>query len=153
MVEYLLHSLPETMIPAYFIKLPQFPLTANGKIDRKKLPEPEWNLKIGLEYVPPRTPTEKILAEIWKSELGLEKVGIKDNFFLIGGDSIKTIKLTIAINKELNKQISPDEFYNYNTIEKLALLVQQKESPPAEDTHGETLSGLDALKTRIIKGN
>lgn len=91
-------KLPSYMIPSYFVKLEEFPLTTNGKIDRKALPEPEKNTEE--EYIAPRNDLEKKLVDIWSSVLGIENVGINDNFFNLGGDSIKTIQIQARLNKE-----------------------------------------------------
>ena len=71
------------MMPSFFVKLERMPLTPGGKIDRKALPEPE--IKASVEYAAPRNEVEKQLQEIWQQELNLERIGIDDNFFEIGG--------------------------------------------------------------------
>jgi len=83
-------SLPDYMVPTQVVVLPRFPLTPNGKLDRKALPDPAFS---GRDYVAPRTPLEWALAEIWQQVLGIEKVGITDNFFELGGDSLRTLKV------------------------------------------------------------
>ena len=83
-------SLPDYMVPTQVVVLPRFPLTPNGKLDRKALPDPTFE---GREYVAPRTPLEWALAEIWQQVLGVDKVGITDNFFELGGDSLRTLKV------------------------------------------------------------
>ena len=76
--------LPDYMIPTYFVKLPKFPLTANGKIDQAALPSPSETAYVGTEYVTPVTETEQTLAEIWKTLLNRE-VGTEESFFEVGG--------------------------------------------------------------------
>jgi amino acid adenylation domain-containing protein len=83
-------SLPDYMVPTQIVVLPRFPLTPNGKLDRKALPDPTFE---GRDYVAPRTPLEWALAEIWQQVLGVDKVGITDNFFELGGDSLRTLKV------------------------------------------------------------
>jgi len=83
-------SLPDYMVPTQVVVLPRFPLTPNGKLDRKALPDPTFE---GRDYVAPRTPLEWALAEIWQQVLGVDKVGITDNFFELGGDSLRTLKV------------------------------------------------------------
>ncbi|QUI24147.1 amino acid adenylation domain-containing protein [Vallitalea pronyensis] len=97
--EYLAKELPDYMIPSTYVELEKMSLTANGKIDRKALPEPDDNSNTGAAYMAPRNKTEERLADIWQEVLGLEKVGIKDNFFEVGGDSIKAIQISSRLSK------------------------------------------------------
>ncbi len=90
--EYLSMDLPDYMIPSYYVKIKSVPFTANGKIDRKALPEP--TLGCGTEYVPPRNEIEQELAEVWQEVLGVGRVGIFDNFFDLGGSSLKAIQVS-----------------------------------------------------------
>ena len=85
------------MIPSYFVKLDKLPLFTNGKIDRQALPEPE--IKKSADYVPPANETETALAEIWQEVLGIQQPGVNDNFFDIGGDSIKAIQVTARLKQ------------------------------------------------------
>jgi iturin family lipopeptide synthetase A len=95
-------ELPEYMIPSYFVYLEAFPLTPQGKIDRRSLPAPE--VKVYGEYIAPRDEIEKKLAEIWTRILGIEKseIGIDSGFFQLGGNSLKATVLKSRIHKELN---------------------------------------------------
>ena len=90
---YLLSSLPNYMVPSFFIQLAKLPLTPNGKIDRKALPGPVGNLNPGIEYKAPRNDIERKLLEIWREVLKVERVGIHDNFFELGGHSLKATAL------------------------------------------------------------
>ncbi|MBU3179466.1 non-ribosomal peptide synthetase, partial [Clostridium estertheticum] len=91
--EELKKSLPDYMIPSYFIKLENMPLTPSGKTDRKALPEPEGKVNTGAEYEVPRNELEEKLVEIWQGILGVNNIGINDDFFSLGGDSIKSIQV------------------------------------------------------------
>ncbi|WP_323114777.1 non-ribosomal peptide synthetase [Pseudomonas guariconensis] len=82
--------LPDYMVPAQVVVLAQFPLTPNGKLDRKALPDPDFGAR---QYVAPRTPLQAALAQVWQAVLGVEQVGITDNFFELGGDSLRTLKV------------------------------------------------------------
>lgn len=113
--DYLSEELPDYMIPAYFIQLDKMPLTANGKIDRKSLPEPDTNPQNTVDYVAPRTEVEKELAEIWETVLDANRVGIYDNFFEIGGDSIKAIQILVRANRK-GINVSIDDIFKYKTI-------------------------------------
>ncbi|MCP5106859.1 MAG: non-ribosomal peptide synthetase, partial [bacterium] len=96
--EHLAGILPSYMIPHYFMELETIPLTANGKIDRKALPEP-GAATAGEGYVPPAGAVEEKLTRAWQDILGIERVGSSDNFFQLGGDSIKAIQVAAALRK------------------------------------------------------
>src|SRR5262249_18066843 len=89
---YLSEKLPEYMAPSVFVELERMPLTANGKVDRRALPRPEFNAATG-GYIAARTAVEEILCDIWAEVLGMERVGVEDNFFELGGDSILSIQV------------------------------------------------------------
>jgi len=97
---YLTEKLPEYMIPSYFVQLEEIPLTQNGKIDRKALPEPFDSINSGEEYEAPRDKIEEKLAAVWQEVLKLEKVGIRDNFFALGGDSVKAIQVSARLQQQ-----------------------------------------------------
>jgi acyl carrier protein len=109
------------MIPAYFVKMDKIPLTHNGKIDRKKLPEPEIGTA-GESQTAPRNKIQEILRDIWSEVLGLESgiIGIDANFFELGGHSIKATIMTARAHKELNVKIPLSEVFMTPTIRGLA---------------------------------
>lgn len=127
-----LHSaLPEHMVPQHFVVLTQFPLTPNGKIDHRALPAPQADTTQG--YVAPRTEGEAILAGIWEQLLGSERIGIHDNFFEHGGDSILSIQM-IARAREHGLALRPRQIFEHQTIAELAPVAghaQQQETGPA----------------------
>lgn len=119
--DYLATLLPEWMVPAHFIRLNEFPLTAHGKVDKRKLPDPAYSdLSISLNYVPPRNGTEERLLKILEEITGKNNIGIRDNFFSLGGDSIKAITLVVNIKKQLGLTISVNTLYENPTIEQLS---------------------------------
>ncbi|MCP4148248.1 MAG: amino acid adenylation domain-containing protein, partial [bacterium] len=97
--DFLSEKLPDYMIPSTFIPLEELPLTPNGKIDRKALPEPGETTTASYQYQPPTNQTEEKLVEIWRDVLGLKQIGVTDNFFEIGGHSLKAINIIAQINK------------------------------------------------------
>ncbi len=113
-------ELPGYMIPSYFIQLERLPLTANGKVDRKALPAPEGGVQTGGEYVAPRTAAEAQVAHIWKEVLGLPRIGVKDNFFDIGGHSLRATTLTAKLHKEMGVSLPLREVFRSPTIEEMA---------------------------------
>ncbi|UHA72038.1 non-ribosomal peptide synthetase [Paenibacillus sp. 481] len=108
-------KLPSYMIPTYFVELDQIPLTPNGKVDRKSLPAPESGMQMGTEYVPPQTPAEIIMSNVWEETLGLEKVGITDSFFDLGGHSLKIIE-TLPKLTRAGLQVTIKDYYDLKTI-------------------------------------
>ncbi|MGA5696828.1 amino acid adenylation domain-containing protein [Bacillus bombysepticus] len=111
---YLATKLPYYMIPQQIIPIQNIPLTQNGKIDRKKLPQPTYNLKSS--HIEPTNSTERKLVEIWKEVLGIQRVGIQDNFFEIGGHSLKAAKLISIVNKEFNVQLSIKSLFKFPVL-------------------------------------
>ncbi len=111
--------LPEYMVPTAFVELETFPLTPNGKLDRKALPEPEFNSEQD-HYIAPRNKIEVQLAQIWSDVLDVEQVGINDDFFSIGGDSITAIRLSFRISHLFDRQITVADVFRCKTITKFA---------------------------------
>ncbi|QPF43658.1 non-ribosomal plipastatin synthetase PpsC [Bacillus subtilis] len=98
-------SLPNYMIPAYIIEMENLPLTSNGKLNRKALPEPDFASK--QTYIPPRNELEEQLALIWQEVLGIQRIGIEDSFFELGGDSIKALQVSARLGRHgLSLQVS-----------------------------------------------
>ncbi|MFB6367713.1 condensation domain-containing protein, partial [Paenibacillus elgii] len=119
-------ELPGYMIPSYFVQLERLPLTPNGKIDRKALPAPEGGA-IGSEYTAPRTPLEAKLVRIWQEVLGVTTVGVKDNFFDLGGHSLRATTLVSKVHKELNVDLPLRDVFRYATVEEMAQAIARME--------------------------
>ena len=113
--EFTKQKLPEYMIPSAFVALDSFPLTPNGKIDRKALPAPE-GISPEQEYVAPKTEVEQHLAQIWQDVLQIEKVGIYDNFFEMGGNSLLLVKVISKLQKLLKMELQVVELFKYPNI-------------------------------------
>ncbi|MFD7841144.1 serine hydrolase, partial [Streptomyces sp. NPDC059761] len=111
--------LPDYMVPVAFVELAALPLNANGKTDRKALPEPDATPDGAPEYVAPATPTERWLADIWAQALGLERVGAEDNFFDLGGHSILIIRVVSAA-RQAGLPLSLFMLYQHVTLRSLA---------------------------------
>lgn len=122
--QFLVKSLPEFMIPSRFVFLERFPLTSNGKLDRRKLPLPETGREqIESDYIAPETENEKILAKIWSDVLRINQVGLNDNFFELGGDSILSIQI-VARAKAFGLNFKPIELFQYQTIAELVKILK-----------------------------
>jgi acyl carrier protein len=121
---FLRQKLPEYMVPSAYVTLEAFPLTANGKIDRRALPAPDASARqIGSDFIGPRTPGEEILAEIWAEILGIEQVGVQDNFFDLGGNSLLAVKMISRLCQALDIELSLGKVFAQPTIEGLAQLI------------------------------
>jgi amino acid adenylation domain-containing protein len=143
--------LPTYMIPLAFVLLKDLPLTPNGKIDRSALPKPEINQShLAKNFVPPHTSTEKVIANIWAKVLQLEKVGIHDNFFDLGGNSLLTIPICSKIQETLNVNISVIDLLTYPTVSAFAkYLAQNQEAEQAVFSDSSRASRKkEAIKTQ-----
>jgi amino acid adenylation domain-containing protein/non-ribosomal peptide synthase protein (TIGR01720 family) len=125
-------TLPEHMIPVFFVAMKSFPLTPSGKLDRRALPKADpVKLLSGLEAIAPRTPAEETLAEIWKQVLRVPELGVRDNFFELGGDSILSIQV-IARANEAGLRLTPRQLFQNPTIEALALAAGSRKAVAAQ---------------------
>ncbi|MEO1626352.1 MAG: amino acid adenylation domain-containing protein [Bacteroidota bacterium] len=121
MREFLLERLPAYMIPAYFVQLDAMPLNLNGKVDRSKLPSPEETALAGSNtYVAPQNDVEATLVRLWSEVLRQKQIGTQDPFFVIGGNSIKAIKVLSKIKQTFELSVKIDKFFEYDTIEAMA---------------------------------
>lgn len=116
-------TLPNYMIPSYIIRIPAIPVTLTGKLDRRALPEPDRNQLLET-YVAPTNPVEVKLAAIWQEVLGLERVGVEDNFFDLGGHSLKAILIVAQIHREFNVQLPIKELFSAPTVRGLSRYIQ-----------------------------
>lgn len=121
--EELSRELPAYMLPSNFVQLDKMPLTPNGKIDRKSLSAIEGRMQTGSEYVAPRTKEEEILVSIWESVLGTEPIGILDNFFDLGGDSIKSIQVSSRLH-QAGYKVGMKELFKFPSITELSLYIK-----------------------------
>ncbi|MDW8319679.1 MAG: condensation domain-containing protein, partial [Anaerolineae bacterium] len=124
---HLLAELPEYMVPSAFVVMDALPLTPNGKVDRKALPPPEeaGALEGAGEHVPPRTPTEEVLAAIWAELLGVPRVGAHDNFFELGGHSISATRLMARVRDAFGVELPLRRLFEAPTVAGLAEAVDQ----------------------------
>ncbi|KKB93667.1 peptide synthetase [Bacillus sp. CMAA 1185] len=123
-------TLPDYMIPVFWVTLNELPVTANGKVDRKALPEPDIEAGSG-EYKAPTTDMEELLAGIWQDVLGMSEVGVTDNFFSLGGDSIKGIQMASRLNQH-GWKLEMKDLFQHPTIEELTQYVERAEGKQAD---------------------
>src|SRR6185369_8122466 len=118
--EFLKQKLPQYMLPAYFVFLDRFPLTSNGKVDRRAMPPPhELQRKVEDGFVAPRDDLERRLTGIWKELLRTERIGIRDDFFALGGHSLLAVRLFAMIKTTMGKTIPLATLLKAPTIELL----------------------------------
>jgi amino acid adenylation domain-containing protein len=127
--------LPEYMVPSAFVILESFPLTPNGKLDRRALPMPELGAYASSEYEAPQGEVEEILAGIWQGLLGVERVGRQDNFFELGGHSLYGVKLIAKVAERFMVRLPVISVFQYPTIEQMAGAVESLQL-----VHGESLN-------------
>jgi len=142
--DFLKERLPEYMLPSHFVLLERLPMTSNGKLDRRMLPEPV-QLEQTKELVAPTTKTEIFLAQLWKEILNLEQVSVNHNFFELGGDSVNAIQVASRASKQ-GVKMSIQLLFRNQTIAELANAVeksQQKFIKVDENTYNEFMKSLD----------
>jgi len=118
--DHLKSTLPEYMVPSAFVMLERFPLTANGKIDQRALPEPESSAYGNRSFEPPQGDTEEILAAIWSDLLHVERIGRQDNFFELGGHSLHGMTLIARVSEQLDVELSVIAIFQYQTLQEMA---------------------------------
>ncbi|MFQ4144472.1 non-ribosomal peptide synthetase [Chlorogloeopsis sp. ULAP02] len=153
---FLKERFPGYMMPSAFVILDSLPLTPNGKINRQVLPPPDILCpELADSYVMPQTELERTIATIWQQTLNIEKVGIHDNFFDIGGDSLLMLKVHSQLSQTFPKELSMLDLLKYTTINSLAQYLHQSEDAAMErkiDRRPEKLtSGKAKLKQRLQK--
>ena len=133
--EYLAGKLPGYMIPRYFVQIEKIPLTSNGKIDRKALPEHgrEEDSASRQGYVAPSNEIEEKLAGLWQDVLGIRQPGVNDNFFDLGGDSIKAIQVTARL-RQFGLELKISDLFLNPTIKGSALCVAEIETAARQET-------------------
>lgn len=120
-------TLPDYMVPVVYTRIDEVPLTPNGKVNRKALPEPELSQQRSSEYVAPRNDTELQLAMIWSEVLGIERIGTRDNFFELGGHSLLATQLVARIRESLFVDIPLRTLFDEATIESLSRYIEEGE--------------------------
>lgn len=123
---FLENELPSYMIPSFFIKMENLPLTPSGKVDRKALPDPLDAYSINGSFEAPGSEMENTLAEIWRKVLNIDNISVEDNFFEIGGHSIKAVEVINKVHKLLNIKITVEDLFSHPTIRGLSKLIEGK---------------------------
>ncbi|MGB8191918.1 MAG: condensation domain-containing protein, partial [Chitinophagaceae bacterium] len=144
--EWLGKTLPLFMIPDAFVQLESLPLTANGKIDRKRLPDPaSLIMDTGIAYMAPRTTLEEKLVAVWQEVLGKEKVGIKDDYFELGGNSLKAMRVIKRIMDETSYSVPLTVLFTERTVDNLAVYIDKLNTDQANDNAQEYPENDDSM--------
>jgi amino acid adenylation domain-containing protein len=120
--------LPDYMLPAAWVVLDALPLTPNGKVDRRALPAPEALKRDAARFVPPRTPAEERIAGFWREALGVEQVGVDDNFFEIGGHSLLLAKVHARVSAAFPREVTMLDLFRHTTVRAVATFLEADES-------------------------
>ena len=142
---YARDKLPEYMIPTYFVELEEVPVTPVGKIDRKKLPAPTVGPKRD-QITFPRNPIEKKLVQLWETLLNIKPIGIRDNFFDLGGNSLIAMQMFSDIEKTFNKRLPVSIIFEEETIENVARLLS---SHNQDNNKSSSLVAIQALGSKL----
>jgi amino acid adenylation domain-containing protein/non-ribosomal peptide synthase protein (TIGR01720 family) len=119
--EFLRRTLPEHMIPGAFVQLTSFPLSPNGKVNRNALPAPDGTRPdLLVDYAPPRTPTEELVAGIWAQVLRVKQVGVRDDFFELGGHSLLATQVASRVREAFKVRLPLRDLFEVRTVEELA---------------------------------
>jgi microcystin synthetase protein McyA len=151
--EYLKENLPDYMIPHRIVEVDNFPLTSTGKVDREALPEPEEEGgKMGRDFEAPKSRMEETIADIWQRVLGVEQVGVNENFFDIGGDSLKAVQVASQLREAFGTKITITNIFEKTTVSAMAAMLKSNGSQ--EDWNRKSASSLkrgEKRKARIKK--
>ncbi|MDX2599655.1 non-ribosomal peptide synthetase [Streptomyces caniscabiei] len=136
--------LPPYLVPAVFVPLDRVPLTAQGKTDRRALPDPvDGHLEQGTRFVAPRTPTEMVVAEIWRNVLGVERVGALDGFFALGGDSIRAMHTVATVRELMGVELPLQEVLTAPTVADQARLLLKHDQDGSVSEFAAAFAALD----------
>ncbi|AIG26727.1 amino acid adenylation domain-containing protein [Brevibacillus laterosporus] len=150
--EHISQKLPEYMMPARFVQIEKIPVTVNGKVNRNALLQLDWELESDVQIIPPENETEEKLENIWQQVLDLEnqRIGVTQDFFALGGDSIKVLRLLTAVNSQLETAVSVQDLYKFPTIRKQSELIRQNGTPTWSDQWNTAKAKLTEWQTEIV---
>jgi amino acid adenylation domain-containing protein len=137
MIVYLKSRLPEYMVPALWVELESIPLTPNGKTDKKALPDPDITKELSNQYEAPRDEIEEKLASIWEELLGLERIGVNDNFFEMGGHSLLATRAVSAIEREFSINSPVKTLFEFTSISELRKYIKVVKSNKTKKIESE----------------
>ena len=146
-----LERVPSFMVPELWVQMDRFPLTPNGKVDRKRLPNPEYSTHA--DYVAPVTASETALCQLWTTVLGVERVGVTDDFFSLGGQSLLATQLVSRMSRQLSRTVSVRNLFDYPTVRSLLKYLDTQahevERPPIEKRPDSEVAPLSFGQQRL----
>ncbi len=146
---FLAQRLPEAMLPAAFVSLKALPLTPNGKVDRRSLPAPDTlRPELAAEYVPPGSEVERRVAALWQDVLGLDRVGLHDNFFDLGGHSLLLVQVAAGLRETFGRDISMVELFRRTTVASLVAWLREDGGTDGGSDGGDGAEGRSRAETR-----
>nr|WP_255457945.1 non-ribosomal peptide synthetase [Rhodanobacter sp. K2T2] len=122
--DHLAARLPEYMVPSAFVSVEHWPLTRNGKLDRRALPAPDERAFANRDYEPPRGAVETAIASLWSELLGVERIGRNDHFFELGGHSLSAVRMLLKLRKQYGCQIAMGELFEHPTVAALSKMIE-----------------------------
>ncbi len=148
---FLLERLPEAMVPTAFVRLDAIPLTANGKVDRSRLPEPGTSRpELEVAYLAPQTAAERAITEVWRELLGIEQIGLDDNFFDLGGHSLLLIEVRGRLEAALGRPVAMVDLFRFPSVGALARsLTPQTESRTVQQKGFDRGADRQAARRRL----
>jgi amino acid adenylation domain-containing protein len=141
-------ELPEYMVPAVLVELPELPITPNGKLDRAALPAPPDRLAAAATFTAPRNDRERIVADAWREVLGRERIGVDESFFAVGGSSLAMVQLQSRLRSALGREVPLLELFRHPTIEGLAASLGQDAAATADAAAGAAEQARARVATR-----
>jgi acyl-CoA synthetase (AMP-forming)/AMP-acid ligase II/acyl carrier protein len=141
--------LPDHMVPAAFVTLDRWPLTANGKLDRRALPAPEAGAYANRPYEAPTGDIEELLAQVWQDVLGVRRVGRRDNFFELGGHSILAMQVMTRLRSRLSIEIPMKLLFQFPTLEPFAVKIEERRQASLVDDITQGTNDMEALLERV----
>ena len=133
-------KLPDYMVPTHFVTLDAFPLTPNGKVNRRALPAPDSaRPDLDIQYIAPRTLTEELLAKVWGEVLGVDEIGIHDSFFELGGHSLGAVQALVRIRATFGVELPLQAFLRSSTLARLAEAVEEQMSEQEKEPNALSL--------------
>ncbi|MFD4636181.1 amino acid adenylation domain-containing protein [Lentzea sp. NPDC058436] len=142
LTSYLGTKLPRYMVPNVFLEIAELPLTANGKVNRRALVVPDDPATGTSHHEAPRTPVEEAVAEVWRSMLDVERVGVHDDFFLLGGDSLMAMRAVVHLRRALGVEVPIQSLFDHPRLEDAAFAIEERMLAEIEDMTDEEAESL-----------